>query len=73
MKLTQRLLLGSLILIAILVAVVVVILDGRLRDRLLDETAAQITREARLVATQWTAGTAPDPLADTAGRAARPG
>src|SRR5688572_461338 len=69
MKLTQRLLIGSLLIIGLLVALVVAILDGRLRDRFYDESSAGLLREARLVAAQWNPGVSVDSLADAAGRA----
>ena len=69
MKLTQRLLIGSLLIISILVALVVAIVDGRLRVRLYEESSAEVLREARLVAAQWRPGLAVDSLADAAGGA----
>ena len=69
MKLTQRLLIGSLLIIGVLVALVVAILDGRLRQRFYEESTDQVLREARLVAAQWHQGLAVDSLADAAGRA----
>ena len=69
MKLTQRLLIGSLLIIGLLVALVVAILDGRLRQRFYDESSAGLLREARLVAAQWRPGLSADSLADAAGRA----
>ena len=69
MKLTQRLLLGSLIIVGVLVLLVVAIVDGRLRARFYEESAAQLLREARLVAAQWHPGLDVDSLADAAGRA----
>ena len=69
MKLTQRLLIGSLLIIGVLVALVVAILDGRLRRRFYEESTDQVLREARLVAAQWHQGLAVDSLADAAGRA----
>jgi two-component system, OmpR family, phosphate regulon sensor histidine kinase PhoR len=69
MKLTQRLLIGSLLIIGLLVALVVAILDGRLRVRFYDESSAGLLREARLVAAQWHPGLSVDSLADAAGRA----
>jgi signal transduction histidine kinase len=68
-KLTQRLLIGSLLIIAILVALFVAIVDGRLRVRLYEESSAEVLREARLVAAQWRPGLAVDSLANAAGGA----
>ena len=69
MKLTQRLLIGSLLIIGVLVGLVVTILDGRLRRRFYEESFEQVLREARLVGAQWHAGLDVDSLADAAGRA----
>jgi signal transduction histidine kinase len=69
MRLTQRLLLGSLVVVAVLVAFVVAAVDQRLRARITEESTRQLAREARLVATQWVPGADPDALADAAGAA----
>jgi signal transduction histidine kinase len=68
-RLTQRLLIGSLLIIATLVVLVVAIIDGRLRVRFYEESSAEILREARLVAAQWRPGINVDSLANAAGRA----
>jgi signal transduction histidine kinase len=68
-KLTQRLLIGSLLIVGVLVTLVVAILDGRLRLRFYEESSAQLVREARLVAAQWRPGLSVDSLANAAGRA----
>ncbi len=54
MKLVYRLLIFSLGLITVLVMVVVVIVDTRLQERIIAERAAELRREARLIASQWT-------------------
>ena len=69
MKLTQRLLIGSLLIVSVLVALVFAILDGRLRLRFYEESSAEVLREARLVAAQWRPGLAVDSLANAAGAA----
>ncbi|HEX6052337.1 MAG TPA: ATP-binding protein [Gemmatimonadaceae bacterium] len=69
MRLTQRLLVGSLLIVGVLVALVVAILDGRLRQRFYDEVSDQLVREARLVAAQWHRGLSVDSLANVAGQA----
>ena len=69
MKLTQRLALGSLMIVGVLVTLVVAILDGRLRLRFYEESSAQLVREARLVGAQWHPGLSVDSLANEAGRA----
>ena len=69
MKLTQRLLIGSLLIVAVLVTLVVAILDGRLRRRFNEESADEVLREARLVAAQVRVGLDLDSLANAAGQA----
>ena len=72
MRLAQRLLLGAMLIVSVLVVVAVALSGQRLRTRLHQLTAAQLAREARLVAQQWRAGGAPvqvDTLADSAGAA----
>ena len=69
MKLTQRLLIGSLVIVGLLVTLVVAIVDGRLRNRFYEESSAGLLREARLVAAQWQPGLDVDSLADEAGQA----
>ncbi len=69
MTLAQRLLFGALLVVSVLVAVAVVLSGQRLSRQLRDLTAAQLAREARLVAQQWGPTIAPDALADSTGRA----
>jgi signal transduction histidine kinase len=69
MKLTTRLLLGSLLVVAALVVFVIAVIDRRLHTRIQEETERQLAREARLVAIEWAAPTVPDALADAAGEA----
>ncbi|HSQ30801.1 MAG TPA: ATP-binding protein [Gemmatimonadaceae bacterium] len=71
MTLTQRLLTGSLVLIAVLVAGIVAIAGNRLRDRLADETRRELEREANIVAAAWTRERNADSLANVAGAALR--
>jgi len=68
-KLAHRLLLYSFILIAILVVAIAAIVDSRLRKNITQENAANLAREARLVAVQWTPDRNADSLADAAGKA----
>jgi signal transduction histidine kinase len=68
-KLAERLLAGSLIIVSVLVLAIVAIAGGRLRARLAAEQQDELLRDARLVASQWRAGVDADALADTAGRA----
>ncbi len=69
MKLSQRLLAGSLVVIAVLVLLVVFSLDRRLRFRLREETARELLREARFVGTDFRDGINADSLANAAGAA----
>ena len=69
MSLTKRLLLGSLVIVVLLVALVVLIAGNRLANRLEAETQNELEREARLVGTEWHAGMNADSLADSAGAA----
>lgn len=69
MRLTQRLLLGSLLVIATLLAVMVTVVDRQLRARLIDQASATIAAQAVLIAAQWTPSIDPDSLADLAGTA----
>jgi two-component system phosphate regulon sensor histidine kinase PhoR len=68
-SLTKRLLVGSLVIVVLLVAVVVLIAGNRLANRLAGETQAELEREARLVGSEWHTGMNDDSLADAAGAA----
>jgi signal transduction histidine kinase len=68
-SLTKRLLVGSLVIVVLLVAVVVLIAGNRLANRLAGETQSELEREARLVGSEWHAGMNDDSLADAAGAA----
>jgi two-component system phosphate regulon sensor histidine kinase PhoR len=67
--LAKRLLLGSLVLVCLLVAAIVVLSGSRLETRLVEETTAELAREARLIGLSWKAGRDLDALADSAGAA----
>ncbi len=69
MNLTQRLIVGSLLVCGVFVVLTVASLDWRLRNRLREESATELLREARLVGAQWHAGLDADSLADAAGAA----
>ena len=69
MSLSGRLIAGSMLVIATLVAVVVLISGARLRDDLFDRSVSQLEREARFVAEEWAMDTLADALADRAGAA----
>ncbi|MEO5587954.1 MAG: HAMP domain-containing sensor histidine kinase [Gemmatimonadaceae bacterium] len=59
MKLVHRLLLFSLMLVTIMVAFVMATIDMRLRDSVVNERAAELSREAVLVGGHWASGEAP--------------
>lgn len=67
MRISQRLLAGFLVVLAVLVVVAVVTIDRRLRERLRNETRVELQREARLIAAAWGSGIDPDSLADASG------
>lgn len=70
MNLTQRLLTGSLALVAVLVAAIVIIAGRRLNGRLENETEDELRREATLVGIAWSLHRSnPDSLADASGKA----
>lgn len=69
MKLSQRLLLNVLAIVAVLVAAVVLIIDRRLHARIVEQTVAELAREAQFVGVEWRSTFSADDLADAAGRA----
>lgn len=69
MTLATRLLAGSLAVVTILLGAIVLIAGGRLHDRLVEVQTEELTRDARLVATQWTRAIDPDSLARVSGAA----
>lgn len=71
MSLTKRLLLGVVVLVSALAVAIVLIAGTRLRQRLEQEQLDELTREARLIATQWRTNIVADDLADSAGTALR--
>lgn len=71
MKLAQRLLLGAVLIVSVLMIVAVTLSGQRLSTSLRQLTAAQLSREVRLVAQQWSGRAAdervpPDAFADSA-------
>jgi two-component system phosphate regulon sensor histidine kinase PhoR len=68
-KLAHRLLLQSLVVVAVMVVSVVLIIDNQLHSSITDETTRDLAGEARFLATQWKPGVDPDSLADEAGAA----
>ena len=69
MTLARRLLAGSLIVVMALVAAIVLIAGGRLRDRLVEEKRDELARVGRAIALQWQPGTDADAIANRAGDA----
>lgn len=69
MTLTQRLIVGSLLVCGVFAVLTVGSLDRRLRNRLRESAAIELLREARLVGAQWRPGLDADSLADAAGAA----
>jgi signal transduction histidine kinase len=67
--LARRLLAGSLVVVTLLVAAVVLIAGGRLRDRLVEEKRDELTRVGRVIATEWGRDVDADQLAHRAGAA----
>lgn len=69
MRLAQRLLVGAVLIVSVLMILAVILSNQRLRGRLERLTATQLGREARLIAQQWRAPVNADALADSAGAA----
>ena len=69
MKLAQRLLLGAILIVTVLIVVAVALSGLRLSSQLRLLTTTQLAREATLLAQLWDAGASADALADSAGRA----
>ena len=69
MRLVYRLLLFSLALVLIMTAFVMLIVDMRLRDRIVAERAAELSREATLVGGHWGAGEVPREVVERASKA----
>ena len=67
MRLSQRLLLGALLVVSVLVVVAVALSSARLDLQLRQLTVDQLTREARVVARQWRPAVNADALADALG------
>ncbi|MEP7065532.1 MAG: ATP-binding protein [Gemmatimonadota bacterium] len=69
MRLAHRLLLGVVLVVTVLIVLLVLLSGVRLRHQLEELEVAQLTREAKLVARDWTAAADPDALAASAGDA----
>jgi signal transduction histidine kinase len=63
-RLAQRLLLGSLLVVSVLVVFIVLTTDRRLDDRLIAQAESQLARETGVVGASWTPRTDADSLAD---------
>jgi two-component system phosphate regulon sensor histidine kinase PhoR len=68
-KLAQRLLLGAVLIVTVLMIVAVTLSGQRLRTQLHQLTTAQLATGAKLVAQQWRADAEADAFADSAGAA----
>jgi len=68
-RLAHRLLLGVVLVVTVLIVLLVALSGVRLRHQLEELEVAQLTREAKLVARDWTAAVDPDALAASAGAA----
>lgn len=64
MRLAQRLLLGSLLVVAVILVLVFTLSERGLRSGLLETTTERMVADARLLATLWRPGIDPDSLAD---------
>jgi signal transduction histidine kinase len=69
MRLVYRLLIFSLALVTILTAFVMAIVDMRLKDRIIAERAAELSREAMLVGGHWEGGEPAHEVVDRASKA----
>ena len=69
MKLSHRLLLGAVLVVTVLIVLLVLLSGVRLRRQLEELEIAQLTREATLIARDWTPTVDPDVLAAGAGAA----
>lgn len=69
MKLAHRLLAGAVLVVTVLIVLLVLLSGVRLRHQLEELEVAQLTREARLIAREWTATVDADALAASAGQA----
>jgi len=63
-RLAQRLLLGSLLVVSVLVVVIVLTSDRRLDDRLIAQAGEHLARETHVIARSWDADVDADSLAD---------
>ena len=69
MRLVYRLLIFSLALVTIMTAFVMAIVDMRLKDRIVSERAAELSREAFLIGAHWAGGQTPHDAAAHASKA----
>ena len=69
MSLARRLLTGAMLVVLTLVAAIVLIAGGRLRDRLVAEKTDELARNARIVGSEWHALADADHVAQRAGTA----
>jgi signal transduction histidine kinase len=68
LKLAERVLAGSLAIVAVMAMLGVIVANRRLHVRLISETVKDLGQEAGLVASQWAPGVNADSLADAVGQ-----
>ena len=68
MRLAERVLAGSLAIVALMAVLVVILADRRLGERLVTETVRDLRQEAQFVGSEWRSETDADSLADAAGQ-----
>ena len=69
MRLAQRLLVGSLLVVGVILILVVTLSERGLRAGLISTTTERMVADARLLATLWRPGIDPDSLADASAAA----
>ncbi|MGI9044617.1 MAG: hypothetical protein ACR2GK_10910 [Gemmatimonadaceae bacterium] len=69
MKLVYRLLVFALGVIMVFTTVTVLLVDKKLRERVMDERARELSRGAQLIGAQWSAGSRPQITVERAVRA----
>jgi signal transduction histidine kinase len=69
MKLAYRLLIFALGVITVFTTVSVLLVDQKLRDRIVDERAKELARDAGLIGTQWATGISPEVISQQAATA----
>jgi signal transduction histidine kinase len=68
LKLAERVLAGSLAIVALMAVLVVIVANRRLHERLISKTIQDLRQEAGLIASQWGPAVNADSLADAVGQ-----